>query len=610
MSETSDAHPQTQNLTAAALQDLFNKAIALHQQGRLAEAERIYEEVLRAQPKHFDALHLLGVIALQARRTERGVELIKKAIGLNASVPVAHNNLGYALFDLKRPEEALACYERAIVLKPDYAEAHNNRAFVLLALKRPQEALASCDRAIALKPDFAEAHKNRGIALQDLKRPQEALASCDRAILLKPDYAAAYNNRGIALQDLRRLDEALANFDKALALKPDDVDAYNNRGNTLKDLARAEEALASYDKAIALKPDDSQAYYNRGIAFQYLNRPKDAIASYDKAIALKPDHAEAYWNQSLCFLLQGRFDQGWRQYEWRKKREKQVAARSLAKPLWLGEKDIAGKILFVWWEQGFGDTIQFCRFAKLAEARGAKVILSGQQPLRELLKQLSPTIQIIDQDKVAAKFDYHCPLLSLPLAFGTTLETIPQYMPYFKANAEKSLFWKIKLGEKSKLRVGLAWSGGFRPNQPEVWSDNKRRNIPLAKLAVLKHPNIEFYSLQKGQPAESELAELMRENWDGPDIIDFTSLLNDFSDTAALVENLDLVISVDTSTAHLAGALGKPVWILNRFDTCWRWLLERTDSPWYPTAKLYRQKKTGDWENVVQRVKMDLIKAI
>jgi hypothetical protein len=214
--------------------------------------------------------------------------------------------------------------------------------------------------------------------------------------------------------------------------------------------------------------------------------------------------------------------------------------------------------------------------------------------------------QLIEAGSMLPPFDYQCPLMSLPLAFKTTLSNIPATIPYLKNNSEKLLFWKEKLGEKSKLRVGLVWSGGFRPNQPEVWSVNERRNIPLAKFAVLKQPDIEFYSLQKGQPAESELAELIRDNRDGPHIVDYTNLLNDFSDTAALVENLDLVISVDTSTAHLAGAMGKPVWILNRFDTDWRWLLDRSDSPWYPTVNLYRQEKAGDWDYVVQRVKMDL----
>ena len=450
----------------------FSQALELHRRGRLAEAERICREVLQQQPNHFDALHLLGVLALQAGQAERAVELIKKAI--------------------------------------------------------------------ALKPDRAQAYNNLGKALHYLALPEESLASCNQAIALKPDLAQAYYNRGNALFDLKRFEEALA--------------------------------------------------------------------SYDRAIALNPDYAEAYGNQSFCLLLLGNFEKGWRQYEWRKNRDKPIAARVYREPLWLGEENIAGKTVLLWSEQGFGDTIQFCRYAKLAEARGANVILSVWEPLRELLKQISPTIQIISEDDVPTDFDYHCPIMSLPLAFRTTLETIPANIPYLKSSVEKSLFWKGKLAKESKLKVGLVWSGGIKPNQPKLWSVNKRRNIALAKFAGLKHPDIDFYSLQKGQPAESELGDLISQHWDGPQILDFTSLLNDFSDTAALIDNLDLVISVDTSTAHLAGAMGKPVWILNRFDTCWRWLLDRTDSPWYPTARLYRQEKAGDWDSVVQRVKTDLFK--
>jgi hypothetical protein len=223
-----------------------------------------------------------------------------------------------------------------------------------------------------------------------------------------------------------------------------------------------------------------------------------------------------------------------------------------------------------------------------------------------LLTTLSGVAQLIEAGSPLPPFDYQCPLLSLPLAFKTTLSSIPATIPYLKCNLEKSRLWKERLGERHKRKVGLVWSGGLRPNQPEMWFIDSRRNIPLDELAVLKHPDIDFYSLQKGEPAESELAELIRHNWEGPHIVDFTSQLNDFSDTAALVENLDLVVTVDTSTAHLAGALGKPVWILNRFDTCWRWLLNRNDSPWYPTVKLYRQEKAGHWDDVVRRIKMDL----
>ena len=293
MPETSNAQPQPKN-SAIALQAKLNQGMELHRQEKLADAERCYGEVLQRQPNNFDALHLLGVIALQTRRTERGVELIKKAIGLNPKIAAAHSNLGNALMDLKRHEEALASYDTAIALKPDYAAVHYNRGNVLISLKRPAEALVSYDRAIALKPDYAEVQYNRGNALIDLKRHEEALASYDKAIALKPDFAEAYSNHGSALMDLKRPEEALASYDKAIALKPDFAEAYNNRGNALRDLKRSEEALASYDKAIALKPDDVSSHNNRGNALMDLTRPEEALASYDKAIALKPDFEFLY----------------------------------------------------------------------------------------------------------------------------------------------------------------------------------------------------------------------------------------------------------------------------------------------------------------------------
>ena len=337
------------NRAAAALHAKFMQGVALHQQGKLAEAARIFEEVLRQQPNNFAALHLLGVIAAQTRRTERAVELLRKAIGVNAKVAAAHSNLGIALrnlkrldealasydkaialkpdyaeayssrgtalHDLKRPEEALASYNKAISLKPDYAEAHNNRANTLLDLKRPEEALASYDRAIALKPGYAEAHNNRGSALHGLKRPEEALASYDKAIALKPDYAEAYGNRAIVLHELKCRDKALASYDKAIALKPDYAEAYSNRGNALQELKRPGEALASCDQAIALKPDYAEAYCNRGTALHDLKRPKDALASYDKAIALKPNYAEAYNNRGSALLDLNRPDEALASYD-------------------------------------------------------------------------------------------------------------------------------------------------------------------------------------------------------------------------------------------------------------------------------------------------------
>ena len=280
---------------------------------------------------------------------------------------------------------------------------------------------------------------------------------------------------------------------------------------------------------------------------------------------------------------------------------------NFTQPLWRGSNEITGKTILLHAEQGFGDTIQFCRYVPLVLKCGARVVLEVPKPLHALMSTLPGNAQIVSRGDPLPEFEYQCPLMSLPLAFKTTLSNIPANIPYLKTIPDKSHFWSEKLGATDKLRVGLVWSGGFRPDQPELQQVNQRRNIPLAKFAPLKHTDIEFYSLQKGQPAETELAEIIRHKWDGPHIFDFTSLLNDFSDTAALVENLDLVISVDTSAAHLAGAIGKPAWILNRFDTDWRWLLDRTDSPWYPTVKLYRQEKAANWDGVIQRIKDDLI---
>jgi Tfp pilus assembly protein PilF len=511
--------------------------------------------------------------------------------------------LGSALIALKRHSAAVECLDKAIALKPDLIEAHSNRAAALNSLMRHQEALAGCDKALALKPDFPAAHNNRAHALIGLGRFQEAAESADATIALSPNFPEAYNNRGRALNAVARHEDAIASYARAIALKPDYAEAYNNCGSAFCNLARPVQALASYDRAIALRSEYAEAHSNRGTALGLLNRHEEALASYDNAIAIRLDYVDAHFNKSLCLLVMGRFEAGWNLYEWRKKKP---TARAFSQPSWLGTEDIAGKTILLHEEQGFGDTIQFCRYAPLVAELGARVILEVSPALTNLLATLEGVTQIIPSGSSLPDFDFQCPLLSLPVAFKTQLSSIPSKIPYLRPNFEKSLAWKKKLGSNTKLRVGLVWSGGVRSDQPDIRAVKKRRNIPLAKLAPLKHPNIEFYSLQKGQSAESELSELKRQNWDGPNIIDLAGHLHDFSDTAALIDNLDLVVSVDTSTAHLAGALGKPVWILNRYDSCWRWLLGRTDSPWYRTATLYRQEAGGNWDGVIKRVKADL----
>ncbi len=473
----------------------------------------------------------------------------------------AHNNRGNALRDLKRSAAALASYERAIALKPDLAEAHSSRGAALLDLKRPADALANFERAIALTPDLAEAHYARGLALFDLKRPADALASVERAIALTPDLAEAHYARGLALFDLRR---------------PAD-------------------ALASYERAIALKSDLAEAHYNHGLALFDLRRPAEALESYDRAIALKKDYGGAIWNQSLCLLQLGRFEQGWRQYEWRMKCDEPTTVRSYPQPLWLGDENIAGKTLFIWEEQGFGDMIQFCRYAKLLEARDAKVIMSVYQPLRGLLKQISPTIQFINPNEAPTDFDYHCPLLSLPFAFGTTLATIPAHQQYLKADEQLRAAWAARLPRKTKPRIGMVWSG--RTDHPTI----KNRSINMERFLPILSADADWICLQK-EIGEKDLAVL----WQVGRIAVFSDDLRDFSDTAALIDLMDLVITVDTSVAHLAGAMGKPVWILLPYNPDFRWLLDRDDSPWYPSARLFRQQQIGDWAGVIERVGNEL----
>jgi len=392
-------------------------------------------------------------------------------------------------------------------------------------------------------------------------------------------------------------------------LRRDLAVAYSNRAFALRELERFREALDSCDAAIALNPDCVEAHCNRASVLLVLQRVDEAVASFDAAIAIEPDNASMRVNRGLARLLGGDFTGGWADYEWRRKdaagwviHEK----RDFHQPVWLGQSSPAGQRILLQSEQGYGDTIQFCRYATRLAELGAIVILEVPEALVALMQCLDGVADIVARGKPLPPFDRYCPLLSLPLAFQTTLSDVPARIPYLSPGEERRRRWNMKLSTHSRMRVGLAWSGAFRPGQPELWSANSRRNLPLHLLSLINDSDIEFYSLQKGAQAEAELAQLTASNWGGPAMRDFTGELHDFADTAALIEKLDLVISVDTSVAHLAGALGKPVWILNRFDTCWRWMLDRNDSPWYPTARLYRQPRPGDWEAVLRSVRADL----
>ncbi len=553
-----------------AMQD----AIAAYQRGDLVEAERLCRLALEVKANYFDALYLSGIIAAQTGRTEDAARLLSRAVMANPRIADAHYNWGVALGELERPAEALERYARAIALKPDHADAYYNRGVALDELDRPAEALESYDRVIALKPDYAEAHNNRGLALGRLQRRAEALESYERAIALKPDYARAHNNRGVALGELERPTEALASYHRAIALKPDYAEAYNNRGIALCELSRPAEALESYERAIAIRPDYAEAFYNRGNALRDLHRHREAIDSYERALALKPDYASAHWNLADCRLLLGDFALGWQEYEWRWKLEQRDnARRDFQQPLWLGGKTLEGRTILLHSELGLGDTLLFCRYAKEVAALGATVVLEVQPPLLPLLANLEGIAQAVPRGAPLPAFDYHCPLMSLPLAFKTDSSNVPANIPYIRSDAARVAAWQAKLGEKRKPRVGVVWSGSKALR-------NDRRSMALADMLPLVLDWAEWVSLQK-EVRESE-APLLASR---ADLRHVGEELEDFADTAALVELMDVVVTVDTSVTHVAGAMGKPVWILLPFNPHdWRWMLDREDSPWYPTA--------------------------
>ena len=547
---------------------LLAQAVALHQRGELAAAEALYRRVLQAAPRQPDALHLLGVLTAQSGRPEEAIALIEAAIAEAPGDATFHANLGRACKAAGLAAGALAAFDRALALGAADPGVFNDRGNLLLARDRPEEALASLDRALALRPDYAEALNNRGNALRALDRNQDALESYDRAIALRPDFA----------------------------------DAFSNRGNLLQDLDRHEEALSSHDRAIALRPDHVDALANRGVALRALGRHAQALASYDRALALSPAHATARSNRSLCLLQMGEMARGWVEHEWRWQTPRMEAGgRRFAQPPWRGAEDPAGKTILLHAEQGFGDTLQFCRYVAPVSARGGRVVLEAARPLARLLARLDGVAEVISRGDPLPPFDLHCPLMSLPLAFATTLESIPP--PARLAVDQASVAaWRRRLAALPGRHVGLVWRGSPLKRHPEDRAADRRRSITLAHFAPLAAvPGVSFVSLQKGEAARQTAAPPP-----GLTVHDFTGELGDFADTAALVAALDLVISVDTAVAHLAGTLDRPVWILTPFDADWRWLLGRSDSPWYPTARLFRQPRPGDWGTVMVQVETAL----
>ncbi len=572
----------------------YRRALFLHEQKRLEEALVSYHHAVALRPDFAAAYANLGVVLKKLHRLEASLTNYNRAIELNPTVADVYSNRGNLFKEWNRFDEALADYNRAIELKPDSAVFYSNRGHVLKAMKRLKEALADYDQAIQLQPNHADHYNLRGNILRDLKQLDAAIASYDRAIELYPGFFSAYSNRGAVLRESGRLEDALLSYNRAIELNPQFADAYSNRGNALRDLRRFDEALASHQRALELKPNAANIYYNMGVVLYDLKRIENALACYDKALHFNPNYVDAHWNKSISCLLNGDFIHGWQEYEWRWRRP-ESPGRQFTQSLWLGAEDICNKTILIYTEQGFGDTLQFCRYLPLLAQRGAKIILEISPALNSLLSSLNGIEKIIEKGQPLPEFDYQCPLLSLPLVFETEINTIPAQIPYLFANLEKIAHWKSRLGVKQGFRIGLVWSGS------PTHKNDKNRSLPLIRLLQVMPAEAQLYSLQKQVRAEDQITLNAR-----PDVADFSASLIDFSDTAALITQMDLIISVDTSVAHLAGALGKPVWVLLPFVPDWRWLLDREDSPWYPGMKLWRQLQLDDWNGILAHLKSAL----
>jgi hypothetical protein len=505
---------------AAALQE----ALALHQRGQLAEAEKIYNRVLKAQRDNFDALHLLGMLNHQRGKSGEAYRLI------NAALKVA--------------------------------------------------------------PRSPDALSNLALVLQSLKRGDEALAMLDKALALAPAHLDALNHRGNARAATGDAEGALKDFDAALAAAPGHPIVLYNRGNALRALGRDGEAITAYDAALAAAPNHAGALSNRGMALAALNRHADALSSYGRALALQPDNADVHFNAALSLLTLGDYPHGLAEYEWRWKRAGYAPRTDLRKPLWLGETPLAGKTILLHAEQGLGDTVMLSRYAPLLARSGATVVMEVQPELKGLLASLDDVAAVVGHGEPLPRFDLHCPLTSLPFACKTELAGVPAEIPYLHADEAHLAKWQSRL-DGPLPRVALAWSG----RASHV--NDRNRSLSLLQLSpLLEAEDVRFVSIQCDlRPADAD--RMSRE----PRVIDLAAELTDFTDTAAVLSLCELVICVDTSVAHVAGALGRPTFVLLPFQPDWRWTLDRETTPWYPAARLFRQTAPGDWRSVIARVR-------
>jgi tetratricopeptide (TPR) repeat protein len=576
--------------------ELYQAALDHFRAGRHHDAEFCCRRALAHDSEHADAHHLLGILALHAGQYDQAVDFISRAIRHEPRHDYLRS-LGTTLLKQGRHTEALQVFGRSVQLNPDMAEAWRNLGNALVAVGRRADAIPCFREAVKRDAGDWDAANKAAVLLFEAGQFEDALVYFTLCYNLQPDHFPTLYMCARTLHNLKRFTEALAHNERLLALDPDNADVCHNTGSILRMLGRDADALMWFDRSLALRADAATTLAEKAIVLMALHRFDEARAAFQRALALDPNHVVAEWNLALLQLLLGDFAAGWagREVRWKIPAFSHIYP-SFSQPMWLSEGDIAGQTIVVCAEEGFGDTLQFARYVPMLAARGARVILMVQDALYSLLSGMAGAAQCLPRSTPQLPaFDLHCPISSLPLAFGTILETIPATTPYLPMPAgDRTRAWEERLGAHDRLRVGLVWSGN--PNH----GNDHNRSIPFQTLARILDVDATFISLQKDARAEDR-ARLAHTG-----IIDLTAHLTDFAETAALISCLDLVISVDTSVAHLAAGLARPTWILLPYTPDYRWLLDRCDSPWYPSVRLFRQDAARDYASVVEKVREEL----
>ena len=568
------------------------------QAGRYLDAQLCCQQALAANPDHADSLHLMGQLSLEAKQYDHALEWLTRAI---RQAPRADylESLGKTLQQQGRLDEALKTFDKAAQLKPDDPELWYGLGNILADLKRPDDALLAFKHVLTLDPAHWDGAYRCGFILHEMGRSADALPYFNLGAGLQPNNAAMQEMRAFALHKLNRFEEALAANYTAHALNPNNGSTCNNIGAALQLLGRDAEALDWFDRALKLLPNYSVALLNKASSLQQFHRFDEAVAAYHRIKEFDPAHAEPDWNLSLYYLLTGDFEAGWPGREARWKRANPGVYPKFAEPRWFGEGNVEGKTILVYADEGMGDTIQFARYVPMVAARGARVILVVEAPTLPLLSNLTGVSQCLPRSAEMPAFDMHCPISTLPLVFGTRLDSIPSGLSYLPPLPETRVrAWRARLqsiGSHDRLRVGLVWSGN------PIHKNDHNRSTSLRMLSRILDLDATFFSLQKDARPDDQAT--LREC---TEIIDLTAELTDFVETAALVSCLDVVITIDSSVAHLAAALGRPTWILLPYAPDYRWLLDRKDSPWYPSVRLFRQTETRDYGNVLDRVRNEL----